>query len=655
MKRHDNSTKSISDIKEVCSTQSISNEDTNKSPFDHPVYKQLSRINGEINKMTREQLISKLEQFHLRIQGTDDVLRKRLKGFYKEQKLTQAQILKTDESTCPYKYLCVIDFEATCDVEIDFLQEIIEFPAILVDTKQKKIISTFHEYCRPILNPKLSEFCKTLTGIAQETVDYAETFSSVFHKFSNWLYHYCPNFDDFAIVTDGSYDMALFFITQCQFSNVPVPDFSKKWINIRKLYSNFYKTKRCDLETMLKILGMPFEGRQHCGQDDALNISKIVIQMLQDGAKFLLNEQISCHSLPSKTSNEKYFLGSEPFNKNASKESLQDTSTEMNISDLVSEINHTSVENFSELNKISELDVINKDIETSLGNNTEESKDNLVIKQNETKMLTVNKLVETESIENNEKINMVKKNVITENTNEYDESRLQKENIETVVVNSMKEIKIENFNKKNDESNTFIIKVNTSKKSSEQEISKKNPELEVINLEDPAIIKQCLSTSSATTKHKISTNNSETIKYFPKTSSEIENVNKNLLETESDTLEASTEKQFYSDIFKEKQHTSSDNDKPKSIFIKEHIAKESIQMIQKDKHCSGDNIEVMKEKLSNEKSNVKINFNNSEMLSLKDHCSKEFKSVLVEEEKHFVSSDDSTNIHLKQEREHSNE
>ena len=40
-------------------------DDTDNGPFDHPVYKKLSRLNGDINKMTKDELKARLESLHL--------------------------------------------------------------------------------------------------------------------------------------------------------------------------------------------------------------------------------------------------------------------------------------------------------------------------------------------------------------------------------------------------------------------------------------------------------------------------------------------------------------------------------------------------------------------------------------------------------------
>lgn len=68
-----------------------------------------------------------------------------------------------------YDFLVVIDFEATCEKENaeDFQHEIIQFPAVLVDVQQQVIVDEFNSYCKPKINPQLSEFCTSLTGISQ--------------------------------------------------------------------------------------------------------------------------------------------------------------------------------------------------------------------------------------------------------------------------------------------------------------------------------------------------------------------------------------------------------------------------------------------------------------------------------------------------------
>ena len=75
----------------------------------------------------------------------------------------------------PFDYICVYDFECTCSNDNNLYpmnsQEIIEFPVVIIDVKQKAIKAVFQTYVKPVLDPQLTPFCTELTGITQEQVD----------------------------------------------------------------------------------------------------------------------------------------------------------------------------------------------------------------------------------------------------------------------------------------------------------------------------------------------------------------------------------------------------------------------------------------------------------------------------------------------------
>jgi len=73
---------------------------------------------------------------------------------------------------------------------------------------------------------------------------------------------------------------------QCHLSEVDVPAYFDEWINVKKSY---HKTKRIfprSLGAMLSGLGLTFEGRQHSGIDDSVNIARIVKVLAQEGHVF---------------------------------------------------------------------------------------------------------------------------------------------------------------------------------------------------------------------------------------------------------------------------------------------------------------------------------------------------------------------------------
>ncbi|XP_027709531.1 3'-5' exoribonuclease 1 [Vombatus ursinus] len=275
------------------------------SDFSDPVYKEIAVTNGYINRMSKEELRAKLSEFKLETRGVKDVLKKRLKNYYKKEKLTQQR--EDGDAGGYYDYICVIDFEATCEEgnPPEFTHEIIEFPIVLLNAHTLEIEDTFQQYVRPEINTQLSDFCISLTGITQEMVDRADTFPQVLRNVVDWMrlkelgtkYKYC-------ILTDGSWDMSKFLNIQCQISRLRYPSFAKKWINIRKSYGNFYKVPRnhTKLTVMLEKLGMSYDGRPHSGLDDSKNIARIAVRMLRDGCELRVNEKMQGDQLTSVSS-----------------------------------------------------------------------------------------------------------------------------------------------------------------------------------------------------------------------------------------------------------------------------------------------------------------------------------------------------------------
>jgi len=85
---------------------------------------------------------------------------------------TQSPSASSNLELTPLKHILVLDFEATC-VQFrtpGFRNEIIEFPTLVFELETNTVTNTFHEYVKPVLNSKLSDFCTELTGIQQVCV-----------------------------------------------------------------------------------------------------------------------------------------------------------------------------------------------------------------------------------------------------------------------------------------------------------------------------------------------------------------------------------------------------------------------------------------------------------------------------------------------------
>ncbi|XP_034245299.1 3'-5' exoribonuclease 1-like [Thrips palmi] len=255
--------------------------------------KSLTLLFGKVHQMSRGELVTNLNQNNLHTGGNRDVLVKRLKNYYRIQKLSSVNVLPAVKYA---PYYLVLDFEATCNTvnAPDYPHEIIEFPAILVSSRSKAIVDTFQSYVRPEINPTLSDFCVELTGITQATVDAADTFPVVLKKFEEWMaQHGLRSQHKCIIVTDGPWDMAQFFHGQCKVAGVEYPSWAKRWLNIRKAFRNYYKKKmHYNLKGMLETLGMEFEGRPHCGLDDARNIARILLVLIEEHTPLHINERL---------------------------------------------------------------------------------------------------------------------------------------------------------------------------------------------------------------------------------------------------------------------------------------------------------------------------------------------------------------------------
>lgn len=178
--------------------------------------------------------------------------------------------------------IIIIDFEATCvdnnDTDID--NEIIEFAAVKVNEKGE-LIDEFVEFIKPVINPKISKYCTDLTTITQEQVDKACEFPEVYKRFLEWK-------GDIELWGSwGRYDYKQLRF-DCALHGIPFN--MKKHINLKQVYSDLFKFKRCGLGIAIKQQDLEFEGTPHRGIDDCRNIYKIYT-ICKNKIKKLKNEK----------------------------------------------------------------------------------------------------------------------------------------------------------------------------------------------------------------------------------------------------------------------------------------------------------------------------------------------------------------------------
>ena len=121
------------------------------------------------------------------------------------------------------------------------------------------------------------------SGIKQEDVDNAEPFPVVLESFQKFLDENGLNKEDvnYTIVTDGINDIPNFFQFAISAYNLPFPHNFRNFVEIRQLFIDVFDLNySLNLEKMVQVTGSEFEGTPHCGIDDARNIAKIVIFLL---------------------------------------------------------------------------------------------------------------------------------------------------------------------------------------------------------------------------------------------------------------------------------------------------------------------------------------------------------------------------------------
>ncbi len=171
------------------------------------------------------------------------------------------------------KYI-VFDIETTCwENDTKEARELIEIGAYAVDSSFS-IIGSFEKFCKPLINPKLTEFCINLTGITQDMVNSAEDFKKVLPEFTEWI----NSFGNIELISWGNYDKShlLFENKRVGLNNADFTKIAEKHTNLKKEFEIKYNVQNCEILAALNILGQEFEGSLHRGIDDARNIVRIL-------------------------------------------------------------------------------------------------------------------------------------------------------------------------------------------------------------------------------------------------------------------------------------------------------------------------------------------------------------------------------------------
>jgi inhibitor of KinA sporulation pathway (predicted exonuclease) len=98
-------------------------------------------------------------------------------------------------------YLVCLDSEWTCWEDSlekgwpdpDFPPEVIQIGLSIFDNETLTLLDEFVSYVSPRVNPMLSEYCKNLLSLTQDTIDNAKSFSSIANDIAVFLEAYPPS------------------------------------------------------------------------------------------------------------------------------------------------------------------------------------------------------------------------------------------------------------------------------------------------------------------------------------------------------------------------------------------------------------------------------------------------------------------------------
>ena len=172
--------------------------------------------------------------------------------------------------------LIVVDLECTCWDEPGKQDdmEIIEIGICMfhsttgiIDQKQSVIV-------RP-QNMDISEYCTKLTGLTEARI---RKEGAPLNEALNRLRKEYP-FKSCGWGSWGYFDNGQ-IVKECAKKNIPYP-FNRTHMNLKYLYGMIRRQKRgVGVTRALAQLGMQFEGRHHCGGDDAYNTARILRHIL---------------------------------------------------------------------------------------------------------------------------------------------------------------------------------------------------------------------------------------------------------------------------------------------------------------------------------------------------------------------------------------
>lgn len=173
----------------------------------------------------------------------------------------------------------VLDLEATCWLGKPprGINEVIEIGAVKIN-EVGDVLGFFSKLIKPSINPRLSGFCRKLTGIKQEQLNVADGYLKVMEEFKDFI---GVEEEEFTLFSWGDNDQS-YLSSNCKLHNMDY-EWLHPFIDMHKVYIKFKEKKnKSGLKFVVESEGFEFEGEQHSAYVDAYNLSKVFIKYLDE-------------------------------------------------------------------------------------------------------------------------------------------------------------------------------------------------------------------------------------------------------------------------------------------------------------------------------------------------------------------------------------
>ena len=185
------------------------------------------------------------------------------------------------------QFYMVIDFEANCSSEFHRDHEIIEFPAVLVNSKTGETVSEFRKFVKLVNHNNLSDFIKNLTHITDEDVNNGLDWKVCLVEFEKWCHDNNVTDRNTTVVTCGNWDIQSMLTRQLHITKTNQSPFLKKlfscWNNVKTSYAISTQKSPTGMDRMLQELNLDLVGHHHSGIDDCRNIARICHELTKLG------------------------------------------------------------------------------------------------------------------------------------------------------------------------------------------------------------------------------------------------------------------------------------------------------------------------------------------------------------------------------------